>query len=69
MGKPGGVCGIDDGHGAPESIHLAVVAGEEPGDEGVGGEPCPNCDQVVKELPLKRFEFGAVEPGPGDCAE
>ncbi len=55
--------------GAPKSVHLAVVSGEESGDEGVGGESGPNGDEVVKELPLKRFEFGAVEPGPGDRAE
>jgi hypothetical protein len=48
---------------------LAVVAREDSGDEGVGGESGPYSDQVIKELPLKRFEFGAVEPGPSDGAK
>ena len=62
LGKPSGVYGVDDGHGAPKSVHLAVVSGEESGDEGVGGESGPNGDEVAEELRLLGFERWAIEP-------
>jgi hypothetical protein len=45
-----------------------VVAGEDSGEVGVGGESGPNGDEVVEELRLLGFERWAVEPGPGDGA-